>query len=50
MINGCVGKGKLVDLVYFDFIKDFDVVSHSTFIAELVSYGLDNWVIRMLEN
>lgn len=50
MMNGCVGKGKLVDVVYFDFTKDFDVVSHSTFIAKLVSSGLSNWVIRLLEN
>lgn len=44
MMNGSVGKGKLVDVVYFNFTKDFDVVSHSTFIA-----GLNNRVVRMLE-
>lgn len=43
-------KGKLVDVVYFDFTKDFHVVSHSTFTAELVSSRLDNWFIRLLEN
>lgn len=32
-----------MDVVYFDF----DVVSHSTFIDELVSSKLDNWVIRL---
>lgn len=50
MMNGCMGKEKLVDVVYFDFTKAFDVVSHSTFIAKLVSSKLDNWVIRLLEN
>lgn len=41
-MNGSVGKGRLVDVVYFDFTKDFDVVSHSTFTDELVSSKLDN--------
>lgn len=50
MMNGCVGKGKLVDVVYSDFTKNFHVVSHSTFIAELVSSRLDNLFIRLLEN
>lgn len=49
-MTGCVDKGKLVDVVYFDFTKDFDIVSHSTFIAKLVSYRLNNWEIRLVEN
>ena len=49
-MTGCVDKGKLGDVVYFDFTKDFDIVSRSTFIAKLVSYRLDNWEIRLLEN
>lgn len=39
-----------MDVVFFDFTKDFDIVSHSTFITKLVSYRLDNCKIRLLEN
>lgn len=45
-----VGQGKLADVVYFDFTKDFGVVSHTTFTAKLVRYRLNNWEIRLLEN
>lgn len=39
-----------MDVVYFEFTKDFDIVFHSTFIAKLANYRLDNWKIRLLEN
>ena len=37
-------------MVYLDFIKAFDTVSHSTLPAELRKCGLDSWVVRQTVN
>ena len=37
-----VGEGKAVDVVYVDFSKAFDTISHSTLLEELTAYSL-NW-------
>ncbi|CAM4625165.1 unnamed protein product, partial [Lepidochelys olivacea] len=42
--------GKAVDVLFFDFSKAFDTVSHSIFASKLKKYGLDEWTIRWIES
>ncbi|CAM5106189.1 unnamed protein product [Eretmochelys imbricata] len=42
--------GKAVDVIYLDFSKAFDRVSHSILANKLKKYGLDEWTIRWMES
>ena len=48
-----VDEGTVVDVVYLDFSKAFDTVSHSIFLQKLAAHGLDRytlgWVRKWLE-
>jgi len=39
-----------VDVVYFDFSKAFDTVSHNILLGKLRKCGLDEWSVRCIEN
>ncbi|CAM5091350.1 unnamed protein product [Eretmochelys imbricata] len=43
-------EGKTVDVLFLDFSKAFNTVSHSILASKLKKYGLDEWTIRWLEN
>ncbi|CAM5103732.1 unnamed protein product [Eretmochelys imbricata] len=43
-------EGKAVDMLFLDFSKAFDMVSHSILASKLKKYGLDEWTIRWIEN
>ncbi|CAM5076865.1 unnamed protein product, partial [Natator depressus] len=49
-ITGSVDMGKAVDVIYFDFSKAFDTVSHSILASKLKKYGLDEWTISWIES
>ncbi|CAM4555731.1 unnamed protein product [Lepidochelys olivacea] len=43
-------EGKAVDVLFLDFSKAFDTVSHSILASKLKKYGLDEWTIRWIES
>ena len=42
--------GKAVDVVYLDFSKVFDTVSHSTLLGKLAARGLDRYTLLLVRN
>ncbi|CAM4518703.1 unnamed protein product [Lepidochelys kempii] len=49
-ITGPVDEGKAVGVLFLDFSKAFDTVSHSILASKLKKYGLDEWTIRWIES
>jgi len=49
-MTGLVDEGRAVDVVYLDFSKAFDTVSHKILIERLLMYGLDEQTARWIEN
>ncbi|GAB0178715.1 mitochondrial enolase superfamily member 1 [Grus japonensis] len=45
-----VDEERAVDVVYLDFSKAFDTVSHNILIRKLRKCGLDEWTVRWIEN
>ncbi|GAB0209844.1 mitochondrial enolase superfamily member 1 [Grus japonensis] len=49
-MTGWVDEGRAVDIVYLDFSKDFDTLSHNILTGKLRKCGLDEWTVRWVEN
>jgi len=49
-MSGWVDEGRAVDVVYLDFSKAFDTVSHNILIGKLRKYGLDEWSVGWIDN
>ncbi|CAM4420773.1 unnamed protein product [Lepidochelys kempii] len=49
-ITGSVDEGKAVDVLFLDFSKAFDTVSHSILVSKLRKYGLDECTITWVES
>ncbi|CAM5076581.1 unnamed protein product [Eretmochelys imbricata] len=49
-ITGTVDEGKAVDVLFLDFSKAFDTVSHSILVSKLKKYGLDGCTTRWVES
>jgi len=49
-MTGWVDEGRAVDVVYLDFSKAFDTVSHNILIGKLRNCGLDVWSVRWNDN
>jgi len=48
--TGWVDEGRAMDVVYLDFSKAFDTVSHNILTGKLRKFGLDEWMLRWIEN
>ncbi|RMB92866.1 hypothetical protein DUI87_30760 [Hirundo rustica rustica] len=49
-VTRLVDAGKAVDVVYLDFSKAFDTVSHSVLLDKLAAHGLDRSILRWVRN
>ncbi|KAK4826385.1 hypothetical protein QYF61_008056 [Mycteria americana] len=49
-VTSLVDEGKAVDVVYLDFSKAFDTVSHSILLEKLAAHGLDGCTLRWVKN
>ncbi|CAM5144106.1 unnamed protein product [Eretmochelys imbricata] len=49
-ITGSVDEGKAMDVLFLDFSKAFDTVSHIILASKLKKCGLDEWTIRWIES
>ncbi|KAK4831739.1 hypothetical protein QYF61_018869 [Mycteria americana] len=50
LVTRLVDEGKAVDVVYLDFSKAFDTVSHSILLEKLAAHGLDGCTLRWVKN
>jgi len=48
-MTSSVDKGRAVDVVYLDFSKAFDKVSHNILLGKLRKCGLDEWLVKWIE-
>ncbi|CAM5150489.1 unnamed protein product [Natator depressus] len=48
--TGSVDEGKAVGVLFLDFSKAFDTISHSILASKLKKHGLDEWTIRWIES
>jgi len=49
-MTGWVDEGRAVGVVYLDFSKAFDTVSHNILLGKLRKCGLDEWSVKWIEN
>jgi len=49
-MTGWVDEERAVDVVYLDFSKALDTVSHNILLGKLRKCGLDEWSARWIEN
>ncbi|KAK4808042.1 hypothetical protein QYF61_017062 [Mycteria americana] len=49
-VTRLVDEGKAVGVVYLDFSKAFDTVSHSILLEKLAAHGLDGCTLRWVKN
>ena len=50
LVTRLVDEGKAVDVVYLDFSKAFDTVSHSILLQKLADHGLGRYTLGWVEN
>ena len=49
-MTSSVDEGTVVDVVYLNFSKAIDTVSHNILMDELMKHRLKKWTVRWIEN
>ena len=49
-VTKCLNAGVGVDIVYLDFRKAFDMVSHPILVNQLKGYDLDDYTVQWVAN
>ena len=49
-VTRLVDEGKAVDVVYIEFSKAFDTVSHSILLGKLAARGLEGYTLLWVKN
>ncbi len=49
-VTHLVDDGKAVDVIYLDFSKAFDTVSHSILLEKLMAHGLYRCILQWVKN
>jgi len=47
-MTGWLGEGRAVDVVYLDFSKAFNTISHNILLGKLRKCGLNEWLVRWI--
>ncbi|GAB0187644.1 hypothetical protein GRJ2_001229700 [Grus japonensis] len=50
LVTCLVDEGKAMDVIYLDFSKAFDTVSHSILLEKLSAHGLDRCTLHWVKN
>jgi len=50
VMTSWVDEGRAVNIVYLDFSKIFDAVSHNILAGKLRKCGIEAWTVRWVEN